>query len=60
VRRVLEQDITRDGARQADVLGCDADETRAEIEKPAEQLLLLGGSLKVVAGAGFEPTTFGL
>ena len=29
----------------------DAGETWAEIEKPAERLLPLGGSLKVVAGA---------
>ena len=36
--------------------------TWAEMAKPADRLLLqtMGGSLKVVAGAGFEPTTFGL
>lgn len=34
----------------------------AELEEPAERLLLAiaGESLVLVAGAGFEPTTFGL
>ncbi len=69
LQRVLEEDADRDRTRAllADMLGpvligrdADTGETWAEIEKPAERLLLLGGSLKVVAGAGFEPTTFGL
>jgi hypothetical protein len=35
--------------------------TWAQMNNPAEQLLVAGGmSLTVVAGAGFEPTTFGL
>jgi site-specific DNA recombinase len=35
--------------------------TWAQMTNPAEQLLAAGGvSLSVVAGAGFEPTTFGL
>lgn len=34
----------------------------AELDEPADRLLLAtaGESLEVVAGAGFEPTTFGL
>lgn len=69
LQRVLDEDADRDRTRAllADMLGpvligrdADTGETWAEIEKPAERLLLLGGSLKVVAGAGFEPTTFGL
>ena len=40
----------------------DDEGTWAQMAKPADRLLLqaMGGSLKVVAGAGFEPTTFGL
>ncbi|MBV8603601.1 MAG: recombinase zinc beta ribbon domain-containing protein [Pelomonas sp.] len=69
LRRVLEEDTDRDRTRRllADMLGpvligrdAETGETWAEIEKPAERLLLLSGSLEVVAGAGFEPTTFGL
>ncbi|WP_414708853.1 recombinase zinc beta ribbon domain-containing protein [Roseateles sp.] len=69
LQRVLEENADRDRTRAllADILGpvlmgrdADTGATWAEIEKPAERLLLLGGSLKVVAGAGFEPTTFGL
>ena len=67
LQRVLEEDADRDRTRAllADMLGpvligrdADTGETWAEIEKPAERLLLLGGSLKVVAGAGFEPTGY--
>jgi site-specific DNA recombinase len=69
LQRVLEEDADRDRTRAllADMLGpvligrdADTGETWAEIEKPAERLLLLGGSPGLVAGAGFEPTTFGL
>jgi hypothetical protein len=46
------------------VIGKDAvkGELWAQLEKPAELLLeaATGGSLGLVAGAGFEPTTFGL
>ena len=69
LQRVLEEDADCDRTRAllADMLGpvligrdADTGETWAEIEKPAERLMLLNGSPKVVAGAGFEPTTFGL
>jgi site-specific DNA recombinase len=45
------------------VIGVDEQGSWAEMEKPAERLLLQaagGGSLGLVAGAGFEPATFGL
>jgi hypothetical protein len=43
------------------LIGRDADtgETWAEMEKPAERNALSGFHV-LVAGAGFEPTTFGL
>ncbi|NCT85457.1 MAG: recombinase family protein [Comamonadaceae bacterium] len=68
LQRVLDEDADRDRTRQllADMLGpvligrdADTGATWAEMEKPAERLAL-NGSPVLVAGAGFEPTTFGL
>ncbi len=62
-------DLARTRTILADMLGPvvvgrdpETGETYAEMEKPAERLLVaaVGGSLGLVAGAGFEPTTFGL
>ncbi len=70
LQTVLEEDKDRDRTRQmlADMLGTvvvgrdKAGKAFADLDEPAERLLLkaVGESLKVVAGAGFEPTTFGL
>lgn len=69
LQTVLEEEKDRDRTRQllADIMGSvtigrDEAGTYAEMEKPADRLLLqaMGGSLGLVAGAGFEPTTFGL
>ncbi len=68
LQRVLDEDTDRDRTRAllADMLGpvligrdADTGETWAEMEKPAERLALNGSPI-LVAGAGFEPTTFGL
>jgi hypothetical protein len=68
LQRVLDEDTDRDRTRQllADMLGpvligrdAETGETWAEMKKPAERLAL-NGSPVLVAGAGFEPTTFGL
>ena len=68
LQRVLDEDTDRDRTRAllADMLGtvligrdADTGATWAEMEKPAERLAL-NGSPVLVAGAGFEPTTFGL
>ncbi len=64
-----EEDRARTRQILADLLGpvtigrdAETGETYAEIEEPAERLLLatVNGSMGLVAGAGFEPTTFGL
>jgi len=64
---LLSDDLERTRALIAEMLGPitivrDEEGTWAEMAKPADRLLVqaMGGSLKVVAGAGFEPTTFGL
>ena len=69
----LEEALTDDNDRirtrqiLADMLGTvtigrEGGETFAELDEPAERLLIaaVGESLGLVAGAGFEPTTFGL
>jgi hypothetical protein len=70
-QEVLRDETDRTRTRQilADMLGqvtigrdLETGETFAELEEPAERLLVaaVGESLRLVAGAGFEPTTFGL
>ena len=69
LRQVLEEEEDRACTRQMlaellgpVVIGCD-DEGKAwaEIEEPAGRLAVaVGGSMGLVAGAGFEPATFGL
>lgn len=70
-QRVFGEEAYRDHAPQllADMLGpvtigrdSEARKVYAETKKPAERLRVAacGGSLEVVAGAGFEPTTFRL
>lgn len=71
LQEVLRDESDRTRTRQilADMLGqvtigrdLETGETFAELEEPAERLLVaaVGESLGLVAGAGFEPTTFGL
>jgi site-specific DNA recombinase len=69
LQAALEQQDDRERTRHilAEIIGpvkavWEGGETFAEFEEPAERLLLaaVGESLNVVAGAGFEPTTFGL
>jgi site-specific DNA recombinase len=69
LQSLLDDDADRENTRQmlAQIIGpvtleSKEDGTWAVLEEPAERLLLqaVGESLNVVAGAGFEPTTFGL
>ena len=69
LRQVLEEKEDRARTRQmlAELLGpvmigCDDDgKAWAEIKEPAGRLAVaVGGSMGLVAGAGFEPATFGL
>ncbi|WP_235581158.1 MULTISPECIES: recombinase family protein [unclassified Rhizobacter] len=71
LQEVLRDESDRTRTRQilTDMLGqvtigrdLETGETFAELEDPAERLLVaaVGESLRLVAGAGFEPTTFGL
>ncbi len=71
LQQVLHDDSDRERTRRilSEMLGqvtigrdLETGETFAELDEPAERLLAaaVGESMKVVAGAGFEPTTFGL
>jgi hypothetical protein len=71
LQEVLAEEKDRVQTRQilAEVLGevtvgrdRETGEVFADLEEPAERLLItaVGESLGLVAGAGFEPTTFGL